>query len=631
MAGGCDSVVTLNLTIKPNYTITASAGSNGSISNSGASTICEGSNQSYSITPNAGYYIADVLVNGVSQGAITNYTFSNVSTNHTIAASFALSCTPSTSNTSHTACDTYTWNGTTYTTSGDYVKHFTNSCGLDSAATLHLIINNATSSSQTASVCSNQIPFVWNGLTFNAAGTQTKTGFTNSKGCDSSATLVLSVATVSSPTISVSATSSNVCAGTLVTYTATPTNGGTAPQYQWKKNGVNVGIGTATYQTTSLANNDSIWCVLTSNSACATTPTATSNKIKMIVYPNPAIGTSIGGTICTIGGILSVNNTNTLYGGVWTSDNTGIVSVTTASNQASGNAVAVSNGTAILTYTKTNINGCSVSASCIVTVAAVTPPIITGASAVCVGSTAQLAVNTSGGSWLSLNNRATVSPTGLLTAANAGVGNIKYNVTNAYGCSGFATYTPTVTAKPTQPSISFAVGNTVNPQSGAVPTTAYCNNRTFTLAGNPTGGGWSSSNTAVITVTNAGVVSTVGVGTGSVIYTVTTNGCSNSRSIVGNIVGCAARGMNGIENGKLKMENEFTMYPNPAHSFIRLNVNSLMGSGSIVVTDLYGKQVKTQNLSMGTNTIDVSTLSKGMYFVSTITNEGKTTKKLVVE
>jgi hypothetical protein len=73
------------------------------------------------------------------------------------------------------------------------------------------------------------------------------------------------------------------------------------------------------------------------------------------------------------------------------------------------------------------------------------------------------------------------------------------------------------------------------------------------------------------------------------------------------------------------------MYPNPAKSSINLNVEILIGKGSIVVTDLYGKTVKTQALSMGINIIDIANLSKGMYFVSTITNEGKTTKKLVVE
>jgi hypothetical protein len=91
---------------------------------------------------------------------------------------------------------------------------------------------------------------------------------------------------------------------------------------------------------------------------------------------------------------------------------------------------------------------------------------------------------------------------------------------------------------------------------------------------------------------------------------------------------CARRG---VVDGQLSTVNDFTMYPNPAKGYINLNVEALVGAGSIVVTDLYGKTVKTQALSMGTNTIDIAKLSKGMYFVSTITNEGKTTKKLVVE
>ncbi|MFY7965861.1 MAG: T9SS type A sorting domain-containing protein [Chitinophagaceae bacterium] len=41
--------------------------------------------------------------------------------------------------------------------------------------------------------------------------------------------------------------------------------------------------------------------------------------------------------------------------------------------------------------------------------------------------------------------------------------------------------------------------------------------------------------------------------------------------------------------------------------------------------------MKTQSLSMGSNTINVSNLSKGIYLVSVITNEEKITKKLVVE
>ncbi len=70
------------------FTITASAGTGGSISPSGAVSIGYGASKTFTITPNSGYRVAGVLVDGISVGAVTTYTFSNVTANHTIAASF---------------------------------------------------------------------------------------------------------------------------------------------------------------------------------------------------------------------------------------------------------------------------------------------------------------------------------------------------------------------------------------------------------------------------------------------------------------------------------------------------------------------------------------------------------------
>ena len=81
-----------------NHTITASAGANGSISPSGAVIVNHGSNQTFTITPNTGYHIADVLVDGSSVGAVTTYTFNNVIANHTISAAFAIDAPPLTPN-----------------------------------------------------------------------------------------------------------------------------------------------------------------------------------------------------------------------------------------------------------------------------------------------------------------------------------------------------------------------------------------------------------------------------------------------------------------------------------------------------------------------------------------------------
>jgi uncharacterized repeat protein (TIGR02543 family) len=70
------------------YTIAASAGANGSISPNGSVTVNHGANQTFTITPDGGYNVANVLVDGVSVGAVTSHTFTNVTTNHTIAATF---------------------------------------------------------------------------------------------------------------------------------------------------------------------------------------------------------------------------------------------------------------------------------------------------------------------------------------------------------------------------------------------------------------------------------------------------------------------------------------------------------------------------------------------------------------
>jgi hypothetical protein len=77
----------------PAPTIVATAGANGSISPSGPAEVPGGDDQTYTITANSGHHIADVLVDGVSVGAVTSYTFNDVAVDHTISASFAVNTT----------------------------------------------------------------------------------------------------------------------------------------------------------------------------------------------------------------------------------------------------------------------------------------------------------------------------------------------------------------------------------------------------------------------------------------------------------------------------------------------------------------------------------------------------------
>ena len=81
--------VTVNPVPPNSFTVTASAGANGSISPVGAVSVNSGASQSFTMTPNAGYQVAAVTVDGASAGAVGTYTFSNVTANHTIAASFS--------------------------------------------------------------------------------------------------------------------------------------------------------------------------------------------------------------------------------------------------------------------------------------------------------------------------------------------------------------------------------------------------------------------------------------------------------------------------------------------------------------------------------------------------------------
>jgi hypothetical protein len=112
---------------------------------------------------------------------------------------------------------------------------------------------------------------------------------------DTSNTIVISTVTSSAPTINISASSNNICVGSTVTFNAIVTNGGSAPTYQWYKNGLIAATGAA-YTTNSLANSDAISCILTSNSPCATIVSATSNVITMNVSATSPATISINST-----------------------------------------------------------------------------------------------------------------------------------------------------------------------------------------------------------------------------------------------------------------------------------------------------------------------------------------------
>jgi uncharacterized repeat protein (TIGR02543 family) len=83
-----NKTVTATFAALPTFTLTPSAGAGGTITPNTVQTVLQGGSTTFAIVPTAGYHIADVSVDGVSQGIISSYTFTNVTSNHAISARF---------------------------------------------------------------------------------------------------------------------------------------------------------------------------------------------------------------------------------------------------------------------------------------------------------------------------------------------------------------------------------------------------------------------------------------------------------------------------------------------------------------------------------------------------------------
>ncbi len=101
--------------------------------------------------------------------------------------------------------------------------------------------------------------------------------------------------------VTIAASATEVTAGDMVTFTATPTNGGSAPVYQWKVDNNNAGTNSSTFSYAPMASGV-VTCVLTSSLLNATGNPATSNPVTIMVN-NPIVNNtidynSVQGTIC---------------------------------------------------------------------------------------------------------------------------------------------------------------------------------------------------------------------------------------------------------------------------------------------------------------------------------------------
>ncbi|MFT6167590.1 MAG: gliding motility-associated-like protein [Vicingaceae bacterium] len=167
-AVGCDSVITLDLTIN----------------NATSSTVTEGACGSFTWAQNGLSYLTTGLHND---------TILNAAGCDSIVTLDLTINQPTASTLTETACETYTWvrNGETYTTSGNYNDTVPNAVGCDSVITLDLTINQSTASSFSITSC-DTYNWALSGVTYTISGSYNDT-IPNAVGCDSVLTLILTI------------------------------------------------------------------------------------------------------------------------------------------------------------------------------------------------------------------------------------------------------------------------------------------------------------------------------------------------------------------------------------------------------------------------------------------------------
>ena len=235
-------------------------------------------------------------------------------------------------------------------------------------------------------------------------------------------------------------------------------------------------------------------------------------------------------------------------GGVWSSSNTGIANVT------AGVVHGVSGGTATISYTVTNSNGCVTWATAIVTVNPL-PVVngITGTLTVCAGSNVTLSDATAGGTWTSgTTSVATVASSGMVHGRTAGTTNISYSVTNGCGTT-VQTVNVVVYALPVI-TITSSGDDTIRKCGSTNATITVTGASTYTWA-YPSGGSYLSSTTGASVVTSTP--------TNPYTYTVTgsdANGCVSKKNIW--VKTKVKPFVNGIPNGCVGITTILTGFPN---------------------------------------------------------------------
>ncbi|MBK7008866.1 MAG: Ig-like domain-containing protein [Saprospiraceae bacterium] len=391
-----------------------------------------------------------------------------------------------------------------------------------------------------------------------------------SSGCVSNPSALVTVNAI--PTIVFSGPTSVCVNGTS---SLSPTSGGT-----WVSSNPAVASITNTGLVTGHSVGQTTFRFTSTVTGCASQPTN-----PFLVYNKPVTQIAGGATLCT-------GATTTLLpstGGVWQSTNPSVAMVTNG-----GLVTALASGSAQFIFTESG-TGCVSDPSTAVTVLIKPVVQITGSNAICAGSTTTLSP-TSGGSWQSNHPAiASVTNAGIVTGLTQGMATFTF-VLNG-GCASDPTPYITVNGKP---QISF---------SGP---TAVCSGSQSQIQPS-SGGTWQSSNPAVATITNAGLITTIGSGSVKFIFTESVSGCksdSSSALLVNPSPFISLPGSN-----QLCVGNATTVFPTIGGIWVSSNgaIASVSNAGSVTGIAPGTAHLKFTNLTTGCtskDSISIVVLSK---------------------
>lgn len=325
--------------------------------------------------------------------------------------------------------------------------------------------------------------------------------------------LILSSMSVKAQTITGNPTSQSVCTGVVAHFAVAASD---TPSYIWQKSA----DGGTTWDT--LSNGGAYANVTTDTLSVAASAAVDGFKYRAIVYKatgantsnaatltllaSAVVGTTTGSSsnICVGSGITL---SNTVSGGVWSSTNTSVATV----NSASGHAFGIAAGADTIVYTITNTCGSAVASYPLTVDAPIVHAAVTGPSTVCISSFITLTNANAGGVWTASNTHASVSSTGMVSGATAGVDTITYTYTNSCGVD-VSSAVVTVEAP-------IAAGTISGP-------TVVCVGSLATFTATTAGGIWLSNNANVATVDLSGVATGRGQGT-AIISFLFSNSCGS--------------------------------------------------------------------------------------------------------